>query len=122
MTLKEALGIYEIWKKWYWPCHFIIEIFFIGKRPESLLPYPPDKLEEALNIVSEYFSKNGDKKLSNLIQESIYSIWTYEKDIDAVENIFDAMTNPEMKEVMLVHISEYKKRYQEWISNQLNEK
>ena len=122
MTLTEALEIFEIWKKWYWPCDFIIGTFFIWKKPKSLLPYPPDKLEEALNIVAEYFFNNGDKKLSNLIQESISSIWTYEKDEEAVESIFKAMSNPEMKEVMLVYISKYKERYQDWLNTQINKK
>ena len=54
MTFSEANEIFKIWNQWYWPCHFILESIFIGKIPESFLPYQPFILEEALNIVAKH--------------------------------------------------------------------
>jgi hypothetical protein len=64
MTISEANDIFKIWKLWYWPCHFILESIFIGKIPESFLPFTPVILEKSLNIVAEHYLNNGDHKMS----------------------------------------------------------
>ena len=58
--------------------------------------------------------------MSKLVQDSIPSIWKYEKDEDALKQAFQTFSKPEMKGVLLAYISEYKKRYQDWLNEQEN--
>jgi len=69
MTINEAQVIFKCWQDY-------IEIAEKFHRlmlpvPESFLPYPADVLEEALNIVAEYYFNAGNKKMSENIQNSM---------------------------------------------------
>ena len=118
MTYTEANRIYQVWKRWYWPFDFIIESIFHTKRPESFLPYPKEDLEEALNIIAKQCFESGDVKLSELIQVSITALWQYTKDDEAFKQASEYLANPEMREIVLINISNFKNDWLKWLNDQ----
>ncbi|MDP2668743.1 MAG: hypothetical protein Q8P07_02815 [bacterium] len=58
MDIKEANRIYESWRN-YMEIAEKLGILFT-QIPESLLPYPVETLEEALNIMRKAFGDSGD--------------------------------------------------------------
>ena len=122
MTFTEADKIFQIWRKWYWPFDFILHSIFLGKIPESFLPYPKDVLEEALNIVAKHCYEIGDSQYSKLIQDSIVALWEYTKDENAFQQAAESLANPEMREVMLIHISNFKNDWINWLNKQDDQK
>jgi len=118
MTITEANKIFKVWKKWCWPCHYILQSIFISKIPESFLPYSQDILEEALNIVAKQYHDAGDVKASKNIQETIVYLWLYTKDKAALQEASGILSNPKMMEAVLMHISNYKKDWIDWLERQ----
>lgn len=118
MTFDEADKMFQVWRKWYWPCHTILHSIFGGRIPISYCPYPVDTLEEALNIIAKYYFDTGDHKTSKLIQESIVSLWEYTEDEAALEEVSKKLSNPEMREIALIYISNYKKDWEKWLEKQ----
>ena len=85
MTFIEADKIFKTWSRWYWSSHFMLHAIFISKIPESFLPYPQAIIEEALNIVSEYYHKSGVLQMSKNIQETMVGLLYYVKDEEALQ-------------------------------------
>jgi len=117
MEYSEANKIWNIWRGWYWPCHFILDSIFFGSIPESFLPYPQEVLEEALNIIAKSYWDEGDKNISKDIQGTMCSLQTYEKDEEALESLAKNLSNPEMIKVRLTCIANYKKDWIKWLEN-----
>jgi hypothetical protein len=118
MDILEANKIYNNWRQWYWPCHFILHSIFLSSIPESFLPYPVDVLEEALNIVAKSYWGEGDRKYSDTIKQSIGSLLYYKKDEEALQNASENFSSPKMREVMLIYIANYKKDWISWLGKQ----
>lgn len=68
MTLEEAKKIYKSWQDFMEIADKFLKLFL--PVPESFLPYPSEVIEECLNIMSKYYFDSGDKKCSDLIQET----------------------------------------------------
>jgi len=118
MEYPEANKIYNIWKQWYWPCHFILDSIFFGSIPESYLPYPKEVLEEALNIVAKCYWDEGDKKMFDTIQDTMASLLVYGKDEEALQSLAKLSSNPEMRKATLILIANYKKDMMNWLKKQ----
>lgn len=118
MTFTEADEIFQVWRKWYWPCHIMLYSIFGDKIPASFCPFPKDILEEALNIVAKKYHDMGDHKSSKLVQDSIVAIWEYAKDEDALVRTSERLSIPEIREMKINSISNFKKDYKSWIDRQ----
>ena len=118
MEYSEANKIWNIWRGWYWPCHFILDSIFFGTIPESFLPYPKEVLEEALNIIAKSYWDEGNKNISNDIQKVMASLMAYEKDEEALQYLAKSLSNPEMIKGTLKVIANYKKNYTNWLKKQ----
>lgn len=116
MKIDEANKIFNVWKEWFWPCHFILYSIFGTTIPESFLPYDKDTLEKALNIVAEDYHNSGNVEASKDIQRSIGSLIYYCKDKHGIKHLKIYMNNPELEEIINIRISNYKEEYQKWIS------
>lgn len=68
MTIEEALKIYDIWISYQGPLDKIRKIFTI--IPPQFLPYPPKILDEALQLVEQYYADIGETRLANSIQST----------------------------------------------------
>jgi hypothetical protein len=121
MEYSEANKIWNIWRHWYWPCHFILGSIFFGSVPESYLPYPKEVLEEAINIIAKRYWDEGDKKMSDTIQDTMGSLLAYEKDEEALESLAKLSSNPEMRKAMLDFIANYKKDWLKWLEKKEKE-
>jgi len=85
MTKEKAIKTYKSWKEYI----EIVKKFhkILDQVPESLLPYPADTLEEALNnIITKEYSDAGDKKVA-------------EEAIGSMKNIL--FENPDLKMAIL---------------------
>ena len=115
MTFIEACEIFDVWKNWYWPCHFLLDSVFGPIIPESFLPYPKNVLEEALNIVAKDFFDKGNIQASKDIQRAMFFINCYEENEKAWEQAAKSFSNPEMMKVMLIGAENFKEDYINWI-------
>ena len=109
MTLNEAEKILRSWQDF-------MEIADKSFRlqlpiPDSFLPYPKEAIEEGLNIMSKFYFNSGDKKMSKLIQDTM---WGYlircKKDEEALEGIKNHLNlmfeNHELKEILIEKLHE----------------
>jgi len=115
MTFDEAKKIFEIWQKWFWPCHPMLNSFFLNSIPESFLPYPKDILNEALEIIREYCSERGNHKIANAIVISQVSLKFYDEDKAALELTLKNFSDPRFIEIALNKITNFKKDWLAWL-------
>jgi hypothetical protein len=119
MDFIEANEIFNNWRQWYWPCHFILwTVFFVSGIPESFLLYPINVLEEALNIVAKSYWDKGDRKNSDLIKSGIGSLASYEKDEEAFKWASKNFSNPNMMKAIHFRIEAFKKDWTSWLEKQ----
>lgn len=109
MTLNEALIIYKSWQDYM----EIGDKFFrlMLPIPESFLPYPADILEEALNIVAEHYFDSGNKRMAEIIEETMaYIPLTGRTDAEAITEMKKRLDfieqNPDLKKVLLKSLKE----------------
>ena len=115
MTLIEANKVFEVWKEWYWPCHFLLRSVFCTSIPESFLPYPQDVLQEALNTVAKHYYDSGNIEASKDIQGTIAGLCWYAKNEEAWEKAAKLFSNPEMMRAILGGVERFKKDYISWL-------
>ncbi len=107
MTLEEADKIRTIWGKYLEYCHGRFLTLFLSSIPESLLPYPREILEEALNIVAKHFHDTGNRKSSQLIQDSISNLLFYTCDRDALAHASQMLSNEKTRSRIETSINEF---------------
>ncbi len=117
MTLDEANKIVRIWGAYLEYCHGRLQALFIASIPESLLPYPPDILEEALNIIAKHYHDVGDYDKSKLIQKSFDGLLLYSKDEEAIQSAAKVFNMPDVKETIISNMKQFQKN---WIKTQVN--
>jgi hypothetical protein len=109
MTFEEAEKIFKSWQGYMEIVDKLGKIFI--QLPESFLPYPSDILEEALNIVAKDFFDNGNKKMSNTIQETMSGYLTMHTDdevaLASMHHSLELMSkHPKLKETYLETLKE----------------
>ena len=123
MDILKAEEIFNNFRKWYWPCHSILDTVFFGAGiPESFLPYPVDVLEEALNIVAKSYWNKGDRKFSDTIKTCIASLGAYKKDEKAFQQASKNFSNSDMMTAIHIRISAFQKDWISWIERLKNMK
>ena len=92
-------------------------MIFLTKIPESLLPYPKKTIEEALNIVAEYFHNQGNSEAVQAIQATIPFLMSYVPDKKALENAKTIFGNKEFIKSILPRLGEKQKEQLKYIIN-----
>ena len=115
MTLSEANIIVRVWGGYIEYCQDRLQALFIANIPESLLPYPQEIIEEALNLAAKHYYDIGDYEKYELLKDSHRCLAFYGKDEDALEGAVMAFNIPEVKEKI---ISNMKKVQKNWIKTQ----
>ena len=117
MTLNEANKIVQIYGKYLEYIGGKLLTIFCARIPQSLLPYPKDVLEEALNIMAEYHHKAGNHNVVNSIQTTIAALIGYVDDEEAILQAAKNFNEPGWRKTML---SAIKKSQHDWIKMQQN--
>ena len=112
MDIIEANKIFNVWRKWFWPCHDILFSIFSFWIPESFLPYPIDVLNKALTIIA---NNNAYKEISKDIIGTRNCLMYYTKDEDALQFLKKKLSMPGIEEAMLPAFSKYKKNWINWL-------
>lgn len=122
MTLEDAEKIYEVWKV-YLEFHDKLFRIFIGKIPESFLPFPKDILVEALGIIGNTYFQIALAKDKENFKEIYLSLGAlYVDDEEAIEALMYKLSIPKVRKSLLEHLKE---AHMEWFKinmkkNQLN--
>ena len=90
MTKEEAEIIFRDWQAYVEINDKLFQIFG-PSIPKSFLPYPPDVLERAMNIIANGYFEAGDGSTSTMIQENISAILSYKDDEEAIKNIVNGV-------------------------------
>ena len=86
MSKEEAEIIFRDWQAYVEINDKLFQIFG-PSIPKSFLPYPPDVLERAMNIIASGYFESGDGSTCTMIKENISAILSYKDDEEAVKNI-----------------------------------
>lgn len=116
MTYDEADKIVQIWGVYLEYCQDRLRALFMACVPESLLPYPPETIEKALNIIAKHYHDIGDHEASELIKSTFGALVLYDKDEEAIENAVSKFNIPEVRDAI---ISNMKKVQKDWIKTQI---
>jgi len=90
MNLKQAQKVVSDYGGFLECAHWRFHAIFLASIPESLLPYPPQYIEDALNIVSKSYHDNGDIEKVKLLQECHGWLLFFEDD---EKSILEALKN-----------------------------
>ncbi len=85
MSLAVAEVIMKDWGKFLEITNGNLGAVFLSNIPESFLPYPKEKIEEALNIAAEAFYDQGNMEYVRTIQSTIPLLNFYVPDSLALE-------------------------------------
>ena len=93
-----------------------MQSLFIAGIPESLLPYPLEVIEKAINDLGKYYHDLGDRERAKIIQDSFGPLMLYTKDEVALANAATKFAMPGLDTT----ISESMKAVQRnWIKTQM---
>ena len=84
MTLKQADHIRQDWGKFLEITNGQLTGLFLTNIPERLLPYKKEVILEALNMLIEHCTSNGDTESINLIKNTIPFLDLYVDDSEAL--------------------------------------
>jgi hypothetical protein len=90
MTREEAEIIFRDWQAYVEINDKLFQIFG-PSIPKSFLPYPPDVLARAMNIIADGYYEAGDGGACTMIQENISTILSYKDDEEAIKNIVNGV-------------------------------
>ena len=105
--LKAWQAFLEVWNK------FDVLMLPI---PPSFYPYPPEKLEEGLDIMEKKFTDSGNIKMAKLIQDTKVTMWCQPKnDEEALESIRGHLNmmfeHPDLKKTLLEKLHEVRDQW-----------
>lgn len=94
MDIEEADKIRDAWGKFLEVANPGLMRMFLGKIPESVLPYPKEKIEEAMNIFIESFEAEGNQEAAETFRATIPMLWAYVDDKQAIEQATKHFKDP----------------------------
>ena len=112
MTREEAEIIFGDWQAYVEINDKLFQIFG-PSIPKSFLPYPPDVLKKAMNIIANVYSVAGDGNTCTMIQENISAILCYKDDEEAIKNIVDGVRLKHV-ELRKIFINKLQKSRDSW--------
>lgn len=114
MTIIEAEKILKAWQAFMelWDKFNVLMLTI----PPSFYPYPPEKLEEGLNIMENVFAASGNNKMVKLIQDTKVTLWCQPKDDEeALEMIRKSLNmmfeHPDLKLTLLEKLHEVRDQW-----------
>ncbi|MFA6463647.1 MAG: hypothetical protein WCV55_01420 [Candidatus Paceibacterota bacterium] len=106
MTNEEARIITKNWQAFIEVVDKLSKICAI--LPKSLLPYPIEDIEEALNIVAKEYFDAGDKKTSEVFKDSVGFLCGFKDDEEALESIHSIigfmLENNDLKKIKIENL------------------
>lgn len=112
MTREEAEIVFRDWQAYAEINDKLFQL--LGSSiPKSFLPYPPDILEEALNMIAKVYFDAGDDNTHTMIQECLNNIRFYKDDEEAISNIVNGV-RLRHAELRKVFISKLQKSKDSW--------
>lgn len=80
--------IIDDWSKYLQSKEYAREVrFFMAQIPESLLPHPKEKIEEALNVYIRHFERIGKHELAQTYLNTTVVLSTFVNDEVAIKNL-----------------------------------
>ncbi|MGC2395928.1 MAG: hypothetical protein WA579_08025, partial [Rhodomicrobium sp.] len=112
MTREEAEIIFRDWQAYVEINDKLFQIFG-PSIPKSFLPYPPDVLEKAMNIIASGYFESGDGSTCTVIKENISAVLSYKDDEEAIKNIINGVRLKHV-ELRKVFIGKLQKSRDSW--------
>lgn len=81
-------------------------MFFVSKIPQSLLPYPKEKIIEALDVIARHFAAIGNEEAVRTIESTKSLLEFYVEDKEAIEAAVKKFSNESYLKVILPKLSE----------------
>jgi len=111
MTLEKAQKIVNIWGIYIEYFQSKLTILFRNHIPESFLPFPKETLEDAINIIAEYYHNSEDKKAVNVLEESACWLTTYVKDEEAILKTINFFNDKKKRDAILPAFKEFQDKW-----------
>lgn len=108
LTLEEAQNIVSVWGvhlEHTWGLRLLLGI----NIPESLLPYPIDILQGAINKMEAYYFSQGQHDRIKLLEETEMILMQYAEDNEAIKELAPNFSNKKWQEAMLKGLQDYQK-------------
>ena len=115
MTFDKASKIVNIWGIYLEYMGGKLNLIFGASIPESLLPFPIETLEQALNTVAEHHHKMGNNDVVKDLHRSIGCLTGYKDDEEAVLQAARLFNDPKWREAVLPVFKRFQK---DWIRTQ----
>ena len=114
MTIIEAEKILKAWQA-FMEVRNKFDVLMLT-IPPSFYPYPPEKLEEGLNIMEDIFAASGNNKMATLIQVTKVNLWNQPKDDEeALKMIRESLNmmfeHPELKTTLIEKLHEVRDQW-----------
>jgi len=87
---------------------------FVSNIPESFLPYPKNKIDEALSIIEENQEKSGKKEHAKAIKNTHAYLGYYIKDEKAFDELIENLKIPQMRDAIISNIKTFQKDWTYW--------
>lgn len=101
MNLKLTEAIMHDWGKFLELSHSSLMMFFLSEIPEAFLPYPKEKIEEALLIAEKHFFSIGDEEMTKNLETVRSALLFYAEDEKAFKSFLERVKNKEFMEKLL---------------------
>lgn len=101
MSLELADAIRMEWGKFCEMTSASLTLIFMARIPESLLPYPRETIEEAMNLIIEHFSIQEDDESVAICKNSLSTLLFFVDDETAIRNAGKNFNNEEILKTIL---------------------
>lgn len=108
LTFEEAQNIVHVWGVYLEHSGGLRFLFGIN-IPESLLPYPRDILQGALNKMEAYYYGQGKHDRVKLLEETEMILMQYAEDEEAIKESTSNFSNKKWQEAIIKSLQDYQK-------------
>lgn len=108
LTLEEAENIVQVWGI-FLEHSGGLRTFFGIDIPRSLLPYPIEIIQGALNKMEALYWKAGNKERVKLLEETEMLLMQFSDDKEAIENTIKRLQDEDWQEIVISSIKNYQK-------------
>lgn len=106
LTLEEAKNIMHVWGTYLEHMGGLRTLFRVN-IPKSLLPYPIDILQGALNKMEAYYFEQGLHDRVKLLEGTEMMLIQYENDDEAISNAVKMFDNKKLRDAFLKGLHDY---------------
>lgn len=110
MNLKTADVIRMDWGKFLEITHGNLMMVFFTKIPQGFLPYPKQRIKEALDVVSAHFSSIGNQEAVATIESTLPILDVYVDDGEAIKSAAKNFSNEKYLKTVLPKLGERQKQ------------